>query len=158
MRPKQLTGALVERALRAELSEHLDGEKEAGLPNRRNGSSEKTLLALAGSNVALNFGGPGPASLADLTTPVTRMVQRRYGGDRAAAEADCVARFVADQPSLATSLDDDARRVLTEVALVACAAPIEDARRRRLLARMVRVKPLDLDGYQRLWLDYFDEA
>jgi putative transposase len=40
---KQLTGALVERALRAELSEHLDVEKEAGLPNRRNGSSEKTL-------------------------------------------------------------------------------------------------------------------
>lgn len=40
---KQLTGALVERALRAELSEHLDGEREAGLPNRRNGSSEKTL-------------------------------------------------------------------------------------------------------------------
>ncbi len=40
---KQLTGALVERALRAELSEHLDVEKDSGLPNRRNGSSEKTL-------------------------------------------------------------------------------------------------------------------
>jgi putative transposase len=40
---KQLTGALVERALRAELSEHLDTEKDAGLSNRRNGSSEKTL-------------------------------------------------------------------------------------------------------------------
>jgi putative transposase len=33
----------VERALKAELSEHLEGEREAGLSNRRNGSSEKTL-------------------------------------------------------------------------------------------------------------------
>ncbi len=40
---KQLTAALVERALRAEMSEHLAREKQAGLPNRRNGTSEKTL-------------------------------------------------------------------------------------------------------------------
>lgn len=40
---KQLTGALVERALRAELAEHLDQEKAAGAENRRNGTSEKTL-------------------------------------------------------------------------------------------------------------------
>lgn len=40
---KQLTGALVERALRAELSEHLDQEKQRGAENRRNGTSPKTL-------------------------------------------------------------------------------------------------------------------
>ena len=40
---KQLTAARVERALRAEMSEHLSREKQAGLPNRRNGTSEKTL-------------------------------------------------------------------------------------------------------------------
>ena len=40
---KELTGALVERALRAELAAHLDGEKDDGRSNRRNGSSAKTL-------------------------------------------------------------------------------------------------------------------
>jgi putative transposase len=40
---KQLTGAFVERALKAELDEHLDGEREEGNRNRRNGTSKKTL-------------------------------------------------------------------------------------------------------------------
>src|SRR5476651_2470733 len=40
---KQLTGALVERALRAELDDHLDEERDQGERNRRNGSSRKTL-------------------------------------------------------------------------------------------------------------------
>ena len=40
---KRLTGALVERALKAELDEHLEREGDEGLRNRRNGSSEKTL-------------------------------------------------------------------------------------------------------------------
>src|SRR5690349_3813154 len=40
---KRLTGALVERALRAEMSDHLGEEKQQGVENRRNGSSQKTL-------------------------------------------------------------------------------------------------------------------
>lgn len=40
---KRLTGALVERALRAELAEHLEQERQRGEPNRRNGTSPKTL-------------------------------------------------------------------------------------------------------------------
>jgi putative transposase len=40
---KRLTGALVERALKAELDEHLEQESGDGFPNRRNGSSSKTL-------------------------------------------------------------------------------------------------------------------
>jgi len=40
---KQLTAILVERVLKAEMSEHLDQEKLDGMPNRRNGVSRKTL-------------------------------------------------------------------------------------------------------------------
>ncbi|MHB1844530.1 MAG: IS256 family transposase [Deltaproteobacteria bacterium] len=40
---KRLSGALMERMLRAELSEHLEQEKALGFPNRRNGTSEKTV-------------------------------------------------------------------------------------------------------------------
>jgi putative transposase len=46
---KRLTGALVERALKAELAEHLDREKDDGTANRRNGSSAKTLHTDHGS-------------------------------------------------------------------------------------------------------------
>jgi putative transposase len=45
---KRLTGALVERALREELSEHLEQEKEQGASNRRNGTSLKTLYTEQG--------------------------------------------------------------------------------------------------------------
>ncbi|MDE2367821.1 MAG: hypothetical protein KGN16_02535 [Burkholderiales bacterium] len=132
-------------------------ERLASRPGLR--SAEKTLVVLTGSNVALNFGGPVPTPLFDLTTPVTRLVQRRYRGDRAAAERDCCARFVAAAAgALPAPPSDDERRVLAEVALVAAAAPITDARRLGLLARMVSVKPVDVYGYQRLWLDYFGEG
>jgi putative transposase len=39
-----LRKALSERILNAELDEHLDGEREEGVGNRRNGSSKKTVL------------------------------------------------------------------------------------------------------------------
>ena len=49
---KQLTGALVEKALQAEMTEHLGYEKHAsagrGSGNSRNGASEKTLKTEAG--------------------------------------------------------------------------------------------------------------
>ena len=40
---KQLSGALVERALKAELAEHLEVERSDGERNRHNGKSRKTL-------------------------------------------------------------------------------------------------------------------
>jgi putative transposase len=48
---KQLTGAIVERALRAELQAHLEREREAPEPagNRRNGTSKKTLQTEQGA-------------------------------------------------------------------------------------------------------------
>ena len=53
---KQLTGALVEKALQAEMTEHLGYEKHApagrGSGNSRNGASEKTLKTEA-SKVAM---------------------------------------------------------------------------------------------------------
>ncbi|MFN0184946.1 MAG: hypothetical protein ACKVQR_14120, partial [Aquabacterium sp.] len=49
--------------------------------------------------------------------------------------------------------DADQARVLAEVALLAQALAVQDARRLRLLAAMVRAKPRDVDRYQRLLLD-----
>lgn len=112
-------------------------------------SSEQTLLAYTGSNLALDFGGPAPTRLFDLTTAITRMARKRFGGDRIAAERACVQDFVAATGAL-PRLNAAERRVLIEVALLAAARGIDDARRLKLLRRMIKCKPVDLLGYQRL--------
>jgi hypothetical protein len=131
---------------------HREREKIASRPGHR--SSEKTLLAFTGSNVALSFGGKVPTKLFDVTTRVTRMVQKNYRGDRIAAERDCVQRFASGTP-LARTLGDDQRRVLVEVALIAEALAVTDAHRLDLLRRMVKTKPADVFRYQDLLLRFF---
>jgi hypothetical protein len=120
-------------------------------------SSEKTLIRLTGSNIALNFGGKVPTHLFEITTAVTNLIARRYGGDRARAEADCTARFL-QGAGMRTPAGADRRRVLAEVALIAQATAESDPRRLALLRRMVEVKPVDVDAYQRLLLEYFADA
>lgn len=119
-------------------------------------SLDKTLLRFTESNVALNFGGAVPPHLFDVTTRVTRMIASTYGGDRAAAERECVARF-RQLVRLPRRLNDDERRVLTEVALIAQALPVRDAAGLDLLVRMVRAKPKDLWAYQGLLLAFFSQ-
>ena len=112
-------------------------------------STRRTLLAFTDSNVALNFGGPPPMSLYDVTTRVTRMVNREYAGDRPAAERACIERFVA-ATGMSSRLDPDERAALAELAMVAGALRVSDDRRLGLLADMVRAKPVDVYHYQRL--------
>ena len=119
-------------------------------------SPDKTLLRFTESNVALNFGGAVPPHLFDVTTRVTRMIASAYGGDRAAAERDGVARL-GQLVRLPRRLNDDERRVLTEVALIAQALPVRDAAGLDLLVRMVRAKPKDLSAYQGLLLAFFSQ-
>ncbi|MBS0501315.1 MAG: hypothetical protein H6927_04650 [Burkholderiaceae bacterium] len=119
-------------------------------------SPDKTLLRFTESNVALNFGGAVPPHLFDVTTRVTRMIASAYGGDRAAAERDGVARL-GQLVRLPRRLNDDERRVLTEVALIAQALPVRDAAGLDLLVRMVRAKPKDLWAYQGLLLAFFSQ-
>jgi hypothetical protein len=132
-------------------------ERERATMRRRPGhrSSERTLLRFTGSNVALNFGGPVPPHVFDLTTPVTRMVQRRYGSDRQAAERDSLQRLAALTGPL-EGLDAAQHAVAVEVALVARAMDLDDTRRLGLLRRMIQVKPVDLFAYQHLWHEFFD--
>lgn len=115
-------------------------------------SSEKTLLRFTGSNVALNFGRTRPPHVFDYTVPVTRMVGRRWRGDRVAAERACIEWFVA-QAGAALPAGADAQRVLAEVALLAVANRIDDAARLLTLRRMIETKPVDLWAYQRLCVD-----
>jgi hypothetical protein len=111
-------------------------------------STRRTLLALTGSNVALNFGGGVPQTLADITTRVTQLVTRRYAGDRPAAEQDCINHALA--AGVRRPRDRDQRAALAELALCARALGALDQPRARLLNLMVKAKPHDVYEYQRL--------
>lgn len=130
-------------------------ERERALITARPGhrSPEATLLRFTEANVALNFGGPVPPQVDDFTARVTRMIAVDYGGDRVRAERDCVARFTA-AAKLRSRLSEDERRVLVEVALLWRALEVADGAQTRRLARMVRVKPRDVFGYQKLLLTW----
>jgi hypothetical protein len=137
------------RPLDAQLAQLAEREraKIRATPDYR--SSERTLLRLTGSNVALNFGRTRPPHVFDLMVPVTRMIGRRWRGDRVVAERECIERFVR-RVGAPRRLGAHARRVLAEVALLAEANRIDDAPRLAILRRMIDVKPVDLWAYQRL--------
>jgi len=140
------------RPLDAQLAQLAEREraKIRATPGHR--SSEKTLLRLTGSNVALNFGRTRPPHVFDLMAPVTRMVGQRWRGDRVAAERDCIERFL-EQTGAPQPNGVHAQRVLAEVALLAAANRIDDAPRLATLRRMIEIKPDDLWGYQHLCFD-----
>lgn len=141
------------RSLTPELRQLADRERTllASQPGRR--SSEATLLRFTEANVALNFGGTVPPQVDDFTARVTRMIAADYAGDRLAAERDCVARFT-QAARLGSRPNEDERGVLVEVALLWRALKVTDAAQTRLLARMVRAKPRDVFGYQKLLLGW----
>jgi hypothetical protein len=115
-------------------------------------TSERMLLAFAGSNVALNFGGPVPAALATYTARITRWMARRWHGDRAAAIAAAVRDFEQLAGAMG-ALPPGGQRALEEMALWAAAMGWRDPARIALLERLVRLKPLDPYAYQRTMLE-----
>jgi hypothetical protein len=144
------------RSLDAALARLAERERArmAARPGHR--SSEETLLAFTGSPVALNFGGPVPMALADITSRVTKLVRSEFAGDRRAAEQACAEGLRSACAMGCRRLGDDGQRVLTELALVAAALKIRDVARLDLLARMVRAKPRDAYRYQKLLLRFFE--
>lgn len=111
----------------------------------------EVLRRLARGNVALRLGNDVPPRLADVRERVTALIQARYRGNRLAAEADCRRKFIARAGGVGR-LNADQDRVLSEVSLWAEAMDIGSARPRSLLRQMIRVKPVDLYGYQDLLL------
>ena len=110
-------------------------------------SSAKTLLALTGSNVALNFGGRVPMHIFDITTEVTKLTARRFHSNRLAMERASIAAFVKGAEWTQTPTADE-QRVLREWAPAAAAIGVKTRREHRLLAACVRAKPGDVLAYQ----------
>lgn len=116
-------------------------------------SSLATLRRFAGSNVELALGaGPSPPRVAEVRERVTALFRERWGGDRAAALADCRREFAA-RAGLKRLPAGDAARVLDELAPWAIADSMDDPAALALLVRMLREKPRGPYAYQRLLLE-----
>lgn len=142
------------RPLDAALAQRAARERRRIVEQAGYRSSEKTLIGFTASNMALNFGGPLPVRLHDLSERLALMMRRRYRGDRAAAVADSTRRFLARVRPLPHP-NDAQQAVLIEVALIAQALDIDDGARLGLLRDMVDAKPKDVGRYQTLMLAFF---
>ena len=110
-------------------------------------SSRATLVRFTESNVALSYGGHVPTPLSDITDRITRMIQRRYDGDRLRAETDSVRRLCEATRTTAPQ-DPEARAALTELALMANAVGARSTPRLRVLVDAAAAKPSDVFVYQ----------
>ncbi|MBK9982679.1 MAG: hypothetical protein IPP15_09700 [Saprospiraceae bacterium] len=119
-------------------------------------TSHKTLIRFTESSIGLKLGKSVPPGVVDVTARVTRMIQRRYNGDRILAEADCRTKFLVKTKITATH-DEYQNQVLTEVALWAEALTIKEAHRLDLLGQMITAKPRDVYAYQDLVINFFKD-
>lgn len=119
-------------------------------------SSEKTLLRFTESNLALSLGpAPGPA-VTEWLARVRKMIQRRYRGDRDAAEA---AAFTLLLPHLPERLFHGTefgllQNALTELGLLALTAVWIQPEQLQALAALAAAKPAGPWEYQRQLLAF----
>ena len=116
-------------------------------------SSARTLLQFTESSVALQLGKNIPPTVADITSTVTKMIQKRYHGDRLRAEEDCRLKFMSKTKTTIT-LNDAENQVLTEVSLWAEATHQKDPEKLSLLSQMITAKPYDVFAYQELLIRF----
>ena len=119
--------------------------------DRRYRTPDSVLRRLAEGPIALPLTGRVRTSAASVRAAVTTYIQTSFGGDRVEAETASRRRFVALAGSPGR-LGAEQQRVYTEVALWAAAEDIRGGAALALLRQMIRIKPVDPYGYQRLLL------
>jgi hypothetical protein len=139
------------RPVQADLAALASAEWRRIAADPRHRTTPGLLRRLADGPMALALAGRVRGSVAAVRARVTSHVQTSFAGDRVRAEAAARRRFVA-LAGAPGSLDADGRRVFTEVALWSAAEAIRGRAALRLLGQMIRLKPRDLYGYQRLLL------
>ncbi len=117
-------------------------------------TSHRMLIHFTESSIGLKLSRSVPPAVIDITTAVTRMIQRMYNGNRILAETDCRTKFLL-KTKIKVSYDEFENQVLTEVALWAEALTIKEARKLDLLGQMITTKPNDVYVYQDLVINFF---
>jgi hypothetical protein len=118
-------------------------------------SSEKTLLALAESNIALKLNGGKPFDVERVSGKVIDFVAKKFQGDMTKAVAFCKQDF-REQTKFTETLNADQELVLEEVALFAAAEKMTDPKKLDLLKKMISAKTGDPYSYNQLVIAFRD--
>lgn len=116
-------------------------------------SSEKTLVALSESNIAINFNNQTPVKKEAIFTKVLQMIAKDFAGNNLEATKVAIEEFK-DKLQIKTTFIDHEYIVLQEVALWAKAFEINDKERLNLLFRMIKIKGKNAITYNELIKSY----
>ena len=117
-------------------------------------TSHDTLIRFTESPMALNPGRRIPASVSNITSRVTHMIQQVYNGDRGLAVEVCRKKFLA-KTRMKKITNASEEQVLNETALWAEAMDVNAKEKLELMIDMIKTKPKDLYTYQDLLLQFF---
>lgn len=102
-------------------------------------TNEKTLIALAESNIALNPEGTKAFEIDKISGKVLALIQKKFKGDTRLAVEICVSDFC-QRTNLTNDLNPDQLVVLEEVALFAAAYQLDKKSELEILKKMVFTK------------------
>jgi hypothetical protein len=114
-------------------------------------STEKTLIALSESNIALNLSGKIPLKKEVIFSKVLHMIAKEFSGNNVKATKIAVEEF---KQKLAMKTEYAEACVLEEVALWAKAFKINDTEQLELLMKMIKVKNTNALAYNDLIKSY----
>ncbi len=117
-------------------------------------TSHKTLIQFTERSIGLKLAKYIPPKVADITSKVTRMIQRTYNGNRLLAEIDCRQKFLT-KTDIKELLTESENQVLTEVALWAEALNVKEIHRLDIMGEMIKTKPKDVFAYQSMIIRFF---
>ena len=116
-------------------------------------STEKILVALSESNIALNLKHSTPLRKEDIFAKVLDMIAKDFAGNNTKASEIAVAAF-REKLALKTTFNDIENKVLQEVALWAKAFKVDDLQQLQLLQKMIKAKTSSAFAYNQLIKNY----
>lgn len=125
---------------------------------QRNGyrTSKKILIEFTKSNIALNLSMGIPPTVGFFTHKITRMINKKYGGDRKAAVSDCILNFLKVIRKSIDSFDDEEKKVLEEYSLLFAVFPPKMKKDPKRILELISYKSKDLYKYQQLLLEFLN--
>lgn len=112
-------------------------------------SSEKTLIALSESNIAINLKHKVPLKKEAIFAKVLEMIAKDFKGNNLDATQIAIKEFN-EKLKIKTTFLNHENNILQEVALWAKAFNINDSERLKLLYKMIKVKASDALAYNEL--------
>ncbi len=117
-------------------------------------SSKKNLKKFTDSNIELNLSLTKVLAMWQVRSRVSLMIDKKYQGNRAKAEIECVEYFIKNsKKKIEFSVQE--KRVLADFALITTAFQLKSRGLYDLMLEMIQLKPRDVYKYQKLMHKFY---